>query len=108
MSGSTPQLAHMVYFALKDPSNAMIEKLVASCRQYLTGHPGTHYFGVGTRVADLNREVNDQEFHVALQMVFDGREAHDRYQVSERHQQFIAENRESWAKVRVFDSSVTS
>jgi quinol monooxygenase YgiN len=106
MSSSSPHLAHMVYFALKDPSAESVERLVASCRKYLTEHEGTVYFGVGTRVLDLAREVNDQAFHVALQMVFTDRAAHDRYQVSERHQQFIAENRDSWAQVRVFDASV--
>jgi hypothetical protein len=106
MSSDVAQIGHMVYFSLKEPTAEGIERLEASCRKYLTDHPGVVYFGVGPREMDLQREVNDQQFHVALQVVFADRKAHDDYQVSERHQQFIAENRESWAQVRVFDAAV--
>jgi quinol monooxygenase YgiN len=102
-----PMIAHMVYFTLKDNSADAIEKLLASCRQHLTGHPGTVFFAVGTRVPDLLREVNDQEFHVGLHVVFENRAAHDTYQSHPRHLQFIAENKPTWAKVRVFDADVS-
>ena len=99
------QLAHMVYFALKDNAPAEVEKLLAACRKYLTGHPGTVYFGVGTP-ADYNRPVNDRDFDVALHVVFESRAAHDAYQTAPRHLSFIEENRANWAKVRVFDADV--
>lgn len=99
-------LGHMVYFTLRDRSSASAQDLVESCRKYLTGHPGTTFFAVGTLVEDLTREVNDLNFDVALQMVFDSREAHDAYQIHPRHLQFIEENREKWTKVRVFDANV--
>ena len=101
-------LGHMVYFTLKDDSQAAIDALLASCREHLSGHPGTVLFAAGTLTPDLCREVNDREFHVALQLVFESRAAQDTYQVSDRHQRFIAENKESWAKVRVFDADVGS
>ena len=66
---SDPQLAHMVYFTLKDRSPAAVDKLVAACHRYLTDHPGTVYFSVGT-LADLARPVNDRQFDVALNVVF--------------------------------------
>ena len=97
----------MVYFTLKDHSPAATEILINACRTHLTGHEGTVLFAVGTVVPDLAREVNQRDFHVALQLVFQSREAHDRYQVHERHQRFIAENRENWQKVRVFDANVS-
>jgi hypothetical protein len=62
---------------------------------------------VGTPVPDLVREVNQRDFDIALQLVFESREAHDRYQAHERHQRFIAENRDNWARVRVFDADVS-
>lgn len=105
-SSEGSMLAHMVYFTLKDGSSEAIEKLIASCRQYLTDHPGTAFFAVGTLTPDLDRPVNDRDFHVALQVVFETRADQDRYQISERHQQFIAENKESWSQVRVFDADV--
>lgn len=106
-AGSTgPLLAHMVYFSLKESTPTHVEQLVAACRKYLTGHPGTAFFAVGTP-ADLARPVNDRDFDVALQVVFDSRAAHDAYQTAPRHLQFIEENKANWAKVRVFDANVT-
>jgi len=97
-------LAHMVYFTLKDRSPAAVQKMVEACQTYLPGHPGILFFAAGTVVPDLTRPVNQTDFDVALQMVFDSREAHDAYQQAPRHLQFIAENKETWAQVRVFDS----
>ena len=57
----------------------------------------------GTRIADLTRPVNVRDFHVGLHVIFSSRKAHDEYQVDARHQQFIAENKDSWQQVRVFD-----
>ena len=99
-------LGHMVYFTLKDHSPAAIDKMTKACKKYLSGHEGTVFFAVGTAVPDLTREVNQRDFHVALQLVFESRAAHDRYQVHERHEQFITENRANWERVRVFDSNV--
>jgi hypothetical protein len=100
------QLAHMVYFKLKDSSEASRSKLVAACKKYLSRHEGTVYFSVGVVAEDLAREVNDRDFDVALHVVFENKEAHDQYQTHERHVKFIEENKDTWAKVRVFDSYV--
>ncbi|QDV49000.1 Dabb family protein [Gimesia fumaroli] len=102
------QLAHMVYFTLKDESPAASEAMVEACHKYLKDHPGVVYFSAGMRAPEFQREVNDQEFHVALNVVFDSKESHDKYQVVDDHLTFIAENKEKWAKVRVFDSYVRS
>jgi Stress responsive A/B Barrel Domain len=100
-----PKLAHMVYFKLKDSSGANRAKLVASCKILLTGHEGTEYFSTGTLAGDLNKEgINDRDFDVSLNLVFVDKDAHDKYQASERHTKFIEENLESLEKVRVFDS----
>ena len=97
------QLAHIVYFTLEDNSDERIELLLEACRHDLTGHEGTIYFSVGRLVADLQRPVN-QQFDVALHVIFADRESHDRYQVSERHVEFIEQNKASWTEVRVFDA----
>jgi hypothetical protein len=99
-------LAHMVYFTLKDKSPAKVDEMLAACKKYLSGHPGTLYFGVGKCVPDLTRPVNVRDFDVALQVIFDTRAAHDAYQIAPRHVQFIEENKANWAQVRVFDSDV--
>ena len=100
------QLAHIVYFTLLENSPKRVEELLTACRHYLTGHDGTVHFSVGTLVPDLQREVNQRDFDVALHLVFADRQSHDLYQVSDRHQEFIALNRDNWSQVRVYDSDL--
>lgn len=101
-------LAHNVYFTLNDSSVEAIDRLVRACHQYLKDHPGVVFFAAGTLVEELDREVNDREFHVALHVVFTDKDAHDRYQEAEDHKTFIAEHKSNWKQVRVFDSYVES
>jgi hypothetical protein len=99
-------VCHDVYFSLKDNSAVAKQKLVNACKKYLANHPGTVFFSAGVLAEDFNRDVNDRDFDVALHIVFQDKAAHDRYQDAERHKQFIAENRDNWKKVRIFDSLV--
>lgn len=99
-------LAHMVYFSLKDPTPANKQKLVAACKKYLSKHPGEVFFAAGTLCEELKRPVNDLDFDVALHIVFADKKAQDVYQDAPRHLEFINENKDSWKKVRVFDSVV--
>jgi hypothetical protein len=98
-------LVHNVFFALNDSSEAARGRLVEACRKYLPNHEGILFFACGVRAADLQREVNDLEFDVALHIVFRDQAAHDAYQESGPHHQFIEECRANWKKVRVFDSA---
>jgi hypothetical protein len=99
-------LAHNVYFSLKEPTEANKAALIAACRKYLTGEPGTIFFACGTRQVGLKRPVNDLDFDVSLHIVFTSKAAHDAYQDAPKHNQFVDENKPHWAKVRVFDSQV--
>ena len=99
-------LVHNVYFTLKDPTPESIARLVGQGHKYLSGHPGVEYFSMATLVEDLERPVNDRDFHVGLSVVFTDRAAHDTYQVSQRHVELIENNKETWSQVRVFDASV--
>ena len=101
-------LAHHVFFTLKDASDEAIQSLVDSCHKYLKDYPGIVFFAAGRLVEDLDRPVNDRDFHVGLHLVFDSRQTHDEYQTSPRHLKFIEENKASWQQVRVFDTTVTS
>jgi Stress responsive A/B Barrel Domain len=94
----------MVYFKLKDGSGGNRAKLIAACKLFLSKHDGAEYFSVGSLAADLNKEFNDRDFDVSLNLVFADKEAHDKYQESDRHKKFIEENLELIEKVRVFDS----
>jgi hypothetical protein len=97
-------LIHNVFFALKDRSAAARTRLLDACRKHLSTHPGTIFFACGTLAEELQRPVNDRDFDVGLHVIFDSQVAHDRYQDSAPHRQFIAENKDNWQKVRVFDS----
>jgi hypothetical protein len=99
-----PQLAHMVYFKLKDSSEGSRKKLVDACHKYLTKHDGEIYFSAGLLATDLKRDVNDLDWDVALIIIFKDKAAHDKYQAHPRHQDFIKAGKDNWAKVRVFDS----
>lgn len=100
----TKKLAHMVFFTLEDPSEDAVKIMLIEMKKYLYGHPGLEYFSCGTRNLELDRPVNDQEFHVSLHTVFADRAAHDAYQIHPLHQEFITRNKSSWRHVRVFDS----
>lgn len=97
------QLAHHVFFTLKDRSDESIENLLEACKKYLDNHDGLVGFSVGRRDRELDRPVN-HDFDVSLHTIFADREAHDAYQVAERHLQFIEENKEGWESVKVCDS----
>lgn len=101
-----PQIGHMVFFKLKDGTPEHRQKLVGACKKYLANHDGTVYFSAGVIAPGFDREVNDKDWDVALHLVFADKAAHDKYQDAPRHKQFIEENKDTWAKVRVFDSEI--
>lgn len=100
------KLAHIVFFTLKDGIENGTQNLLAACEEYLAGHDGVEYYSAGSRCEELDRPVNDQEFHVALHVVFESKEAHDAYQTHPRHLEFIESQKATWKQVRVFDSFV--
>jgi hypothetical protein len=99
-------IAHMVYFELTDNSDDKVRELVAACHKHLSGHPGVEFFAAGPCAREFDRPVNDRDWDVALHLVFRTRADHDAYQTAPRHQQFIAESKPNWKKVRVFDAQV--
>ena len=97
-------IGHMVYFTLADNSRAKTKELVSACEKYLSKQPGEVFFAAGERVTAFSRDVNVQNWDVALHIVFKTVADHDAYQDAARHQQFIQENKANWKQVRVFDS----
>lgn len=104
MASTDRLLVHNVYFSLIDRSPAARQRLVDACRKWLPTHPGIVFFGVGVLAEELDREVNVRDFDVGLHIIFQDQAAHDFYQDTESHHAFIAESRENWRQVRVFDS----
>jgi hypothetical protein len=103
-----PMIGHMVYFTLNDNSDAKVKELVAACDKYLSKHAGEAFFAAGPRAKEFTREVNVQDWDVALHIVFKTKADHDKYQDAARHKQFIAANRANWKQVRVFDSQLAA
>ena len=101
-----PMIGHMVYFTLADNSRAKTKELVSACEKYLSKQPGEVFFAAGARATTFTRDVNVQDWDVALHIVFKTKADHDRYQEAERHQRFIRENEANWKTVRVFDSCI--
>lgn len=98
------RLAHHVFFTLVDDSEASVNRLLASCQEYLADHDGVVDFSVGRRDTTLARPVNNTEYHVSLHVIFRDRAAHDAYQTAPRHLEFIAKEKETWKSVVIFDS----
>ena len=99
-------LSHTVYFTLKDSSEVARQALIDACNTHLKPHSGVEFFAVGTRGEEFQRDVNDRDYHVALHVMFDNKESHDVYQVSEAHLAFIDEGKANWENVRIFDAWV--
>lgn len=102
---STPKsIVHGVYFSLADATAENRQKLIDGCDKYLSKHPGTIYYSAGA-LSDIAGMYNDRDFDVGLTLVFENREAYDKYHASEDHDKFIAECRPLMSKVRVFDAA---
>ncbi len=99
-----PQLAHMVFFTLKDHSAEARQEFIASCKKYLTGHDGTVSISFGTIAEDVVEAPSVRDFDVALHVIFENKQANADYQKHPRHVAFVEENKAKFAKVRVFDS----
>lgn len=101
-----PALVHNVFFTLKESNAENRKKLVAACNKYLTKHEGEVYYAAGPIAEEFKRELNDKDFDVCLTIVFKDTKCHDTYQGHKRHLDFIAECKDMWKQVRVFDSFV--
>jgi hypothetical protein len=106
MAMTPHRLAHNVFFKLADASPERVEELVRACHTYLNVQPGILFFAAGTLCAELDRPVNDRDWHVGLHLIFDSQASHDAYQTDPTHERFIHEMKGNWASVRVFDSFV--
>lgn len=100
-------IAHMVFFTLKEATPENRSELIDAAKKYLGGHPGEIYFSVGEMV-DLKEKVSVTDFDVALHIVFENRDAHDKYLKSDRHKEFSAVAHKLDKSVRVFDSALVA
>ena len=80
--------SHVVIF-WTDPANPKAaDELIAGAKKYLAPLPGIVHFHVGN-MAPSHRPVVDQSYQVALNVVFDSKQAQDDYQVHPLHLEFV-------------------
>ena len=101
-----PAVGHMVFFELKDKSAEAKKKLVDACYKYLKNHDGVLYFSAGPRAEDVKEPVSAADWDVALHIVFRDKASLKKYGPHADHQKFIAENRDNWKGVKVYDSLI--
>ena len=80
--------SHVVIFWVDPAKAGAADELVAGAERYLRDIPGTLMFHVG-RMVGSPREVVDQSYQVALNLVFTDKEAQDAYQTHPRHVEFV-------------------
>lgn len=100
-----PGLVHSVFFTLREDNPSARASLVSDCRT-LAVIDGVEMLEVGVRDESQTREVNDQEFDVALTVGFRDAAALARYIDHPVHRALLAKNGASFSKVRVFDADV--
>jgi len=95
---------HSVYFTYKSqvPDGAA-EALIKDVRQLLAKIPTVRCIEAGRRDPQAQREVNDKDFVVGLTVCFEDRQGHDEYQAHENHHAFLANHKDNWTGVRVYD-----
>jgi hypothetical protein len=80
--------SHVVIFWTDPEDPASTDKLIAGAEQYLRPIPGVKSFHIGKMVKS-HRPVVDQSYQVALNLIFDTKQAQDDYQVHPMHIQFV-------------------
>ena len=80
--------SHIVIFWTDPADAAAADALVAGAKQYLKDIPGILHFHVGKMIPS-HRPVVDQSYQVALNLVFQSKQAQDAYQEHPRHIEFV-------------------
>lgn len=97
---------HMVYFWVREGGTQEdADKIAEGCRKYLTQIPVATRVEVGSP-AGTPRAVVDNTYGTVLLTEFEDVEGHDIYQEHPLHLQFIAECKEHWSRVQVYDSFI--
>jgi len=80
--------SHVVIFWTDPADPQAADKLIAGAEQYLKPIPGVQVYHVG-RMVKSHRDVVDQTYQVALNLVFADKKAQDDYQVHPMHVEFV-------------------
>lgn len=95
--------SHIVIFWTRPELPNAADELIAGANEYLRPIPGVVHFHVGKMVPS-HREVVNQTYQVALNIIFPDKPAQDDYQVHPRHVEFVEKVfKKVCERVAVFD-----
>jgi hypothetical protein len=80
--------SHVVIFWTKPEVANATDLLVEGAEKYLRPIEGVRFFHIG-RMVKSHRDVVDQSYQVALNLVFDTKQAQDDYQIHPLHLEFV-------------------
>jgi len=80
--------SHVVIFWTKTDVPNATEQLLAGAEQYLKPCPGVLHYHCG-KMACSHRDVVDQSYQVALNLIFEDRAMQDAYQTHPLHVEFV-------------------
>ncbi|HCR29932.1 MAG TPA: hypothetical protein DIV79_07950 [Opitutae bacterium] len=98
-------LVHTVFFNFAEASTeADIQSCADDARNLLGKIETVKALYVGSPADTEVRPVSIRDFDLCLTVVFDSIADHDVYQTHSLHDDFIANNKDNWAKVQVYDA----
>ena len=80
--------SHVVIFWTDPAKPNAADELLAGAKKYLNKQPGILHFHAG-KMAKSQRDVVDQTYQVALNIVFDSKASQDSYQDDPMHIEFV-------------------
>ncbi len=95
--------SHVVIFWTKTDKPDATAELLAGAEKYLKPIPGVLSFHIG-KMASSPRPVVDQSYQVALNLIFNSKQAQDDYQVHPLHLEFVEKAfKPNCAKAVIYD-----
>jgi hypothetical protein len=95
--------SHVVIFWTDPAKPTAADELVAGAEKYLRPIPGVQSFHIG-RMVKSHRDVVDQSYQVALNLIFENKQQQDDYQVHPLHLEFVEKAfKPNCQRVVVFD-----
>ena len=95
--------SHIVIFWTHPDKPAAADELIAGAEKYLRPVPGVTVFHIG-KMASSARDVVDQSYQVALNLVFENQQLQDEYQVHPLHLEFVEKVfKPNCARVVIYD-----
>lgn len=106
LAKNDPGLIHSVFFWLKEDISPEDEKAFLEGLDSLCSISTIKNCYIGPPAPTEAREVIDHSYSYALIVHFDDLEGHDNYQIDPIHLKFIADHKDKWSKVLVYDNSL--